>query len=72
MMWGYGGWGGFGILFPIFGLVMMVVMMYFMSRMMMGHHDHPHRNDTSELLHEIRNLRQEVDELKRDKGKGDL
>lgn len=79
MMWGYGGWGGFGILFPILAVVMMVAMMYFMSRMMMGHHhghdhdpNHQHRDDTSELLREIQHLRREVEELKREKGKGDF
>ena len=75
MMWGYGGWGGFGILFPILGVVMMIAMMYFMGRMMMGHnHDrnHPQREDTSELLREIQHLRREVEDLKREKGKEDL
>ena len=75
MMWGYGGWGGFGMLFPILGIVMMVVMMYFMGRMMMGrNHDHSHarREDTSELLREIQHLRREVEDLKREKGKEDL
>ena len=79
MMWGYGGWGGFGILFPILAVAMMVAMMYFMSRMMIGHnHDdnhnynHQHRDDTSKLLQEIQHLRREVEKLKRDKGKGDL
>ncbi|WDL98892.1 hypothetical protein [Alicyclobacillus sp. ALC3] len=75
MMWGYGSWGGFGMLFPILGVVMMIAMMYFMGRMMMGHnrdHNHRQREDTSELLREIQHLRREVEDLKREKGKEDL
>ncbi|RIV20852.1 hypothetical protein D2Q93_11320 [Alicyclobacillaceae bacterium I2511] len=72
MMWGYGGWGGPWLVFPILGVVMMVAMMYFMGRMMMDRNHGPHfREDTSDLMNEIRSLRREIDELKRDKNKED-
>ena len=72
MMWGYGGWVGPWLVFPIIGIVMMVAMMYFMSRMMMDrNHGHHFRDDTSNLMDEIRSLRREIDDLKRDKNKGD-
>ena len=75
MWWGpSGGWGMPFVMFifPFFFIVCMGFMFFFFSRRMCPFGDyHKHREslDRDELLEEIRKLRREVDELKKEKQK---
>ncbi|WP_156784632.1 hypothetical protein [Thermosinus carboxydivorans] len=76
MWWGHPMWGGWGMplgmfLFSVFFLVCLGFMFYFFSRggFPFGHgRDQVHSDVTNrELLEEVRKLRQEVEELKKEK-----
>lgn len=76
MMWGPGPWGapmwGFGWIFPLLGLLCIAFMMVFFVRMMRGGmggawmcgHGGHHPSETDDLRREVRELREEVKQLK--------
>ena len=74
-MWNYSGWGPMhGMWFmPIFGILCLLLVLYFISRVFNGNggccgpfnNKTPHdRLQQDELLHEIKALRREVEDLK--------
>lgn len=76
MMWGPGPWGapiwGGWWIFPLLGLLFIVLMMVFCARMMRGTmggagmcgHGGRHASETDDLRREVRELREEIKQLK--------
>lgn len=65
-MCGYGGFGGFGGHGFLFLILCALGIAYFLSRSRFYHERRPTENRSDAVLEEIKKLRQEIDELKKE------